>query len=453
MSQSIHQHLIDLSDTNPLLPSNQDYTTPTLPLIPTGPDVVLENPYTEIEIISDDIPIAMNNHSVDEGPNSIVCMFVVLFHVTRGHEIIWSLPEELNLDGVELKAVPSGMHTVERDFIYFRKAGLFGLSCFAKRAISSQEDPDQRGARMMALGILCLSPDHLPPHLTFLSTTIQNLLDAPNDFSFLIDYYNSFAYNPTTNSQQTNQHISNLNLSILSSTTGGHDFARFIQILGPSVFVLWKYLLIQSRVIFFSKPPIGPCCNWVYFSCLLTQSDYAKINPNPHFYVSVADLDILKEENNFIACTTEQILQIKRACYDVFIPLTSSEGEVTGAKINCPGVMIKPILFINNTDINRYRTLMKRCECRGALLDREQLNLTCIQYFREINNQLFSHFSDYSQYESIINPHLLKRAGIDTYGDFTFLRNFCRTYNMKVTLHGESEFSALLCCSPRGSIV
>ena len=204
---------------------------------------------------------------------------------------------------------------------------------------------------MMSVGILCLSPDNLPVHIGFLSTAIQNLLDAPNEFSSLADYYNANAYSNNNTTEICT--ISNINISIISSTNNGHDFARFIQILGPSVFVLWKYLLLKSRIIFFSKPPIGPCCNWVYFSCLLTQNDVTKVNPNPHFYVSVADLDILKEEMSFVACTTEQIIQIKRACYDVFIPVTYNNGIATEAKITCPGVMIKPLLFINNTDINR----------------------------------------------------------------------------------------------------
>ena len=113
--------LIDISYTNPLLPADKDYATPTLPLIPI-PDVVLENPYTEIEV-ANDTPLPLCVHSGEEGPLGIVCMFVVLFHVTRGHEIVWSHPEDLDLDGVDLKAVPSGMHTVDKDFIYFRKAG------------------------------------------------------------------------------------------------------------------------------------------------------------------------------------------------------------------------------------------------------------------------------------------------------------------------------------------
>ena len=238
---------------------------------------------------------------------------------------------------------------MHNNFVSF--LGLYGLSCYGKRAVSSEEDPDQRGARMMSVGILCLSPDTLPLHISFLSTAIQNLLDAPSDFSLITDYFNAHAY---SNNNATNIcDLSNASISIISSTNSGHDFARFIQILGPSVFVLWKYLLIKSRVIFFSKPPIGPCCNWVYFSCLLTQNDVTKVNQNPHFYVSVADLSTLKEEVSFVACTTEQIIQIKRACYDVFIPVTYENGRATGAKITCPGVMIRPILFINHTDINR----------------------------------------------------------------------------------------------------
>ena len=110
------------SDRNPLLPTNRDYDTPTLSLISLREDIMLENPYTEVEI-SPDPPVAISEQSGEEAHPGIVCMFVVLFHVTRGHEVIWSLPEDVNLDGVEFKAVPSGMHTVERDSIYFRKAG------------------------------------------------------------------------------------------------------------------------------------------------------------------------------------------------------------------------------------------------------------------------------------------------------------------------------------------
>ena len=206
----------------------------------------------------------------------------------------------------------------------------------------------------MAVGVLAISPDSLPSHTNFLATSIQNLLDNPTDFSHLADYYTSHTFDSNREQRHPNLDITIINTSILSAVSGGHDFARFIQILGPSVFVLWKFLLLQSRVLFYSKPPIGPCCNWVYFTGLLAQCDVIKINPNPHFYISVADLDALKEEQSYVACCTEQILQIKKAYYDVFVPvLRSGTGEIDSAKITCPGVMLRPVLFINNTDINR----------------------------------------------------------------------------------------------------
>ena len=127
--ESLHADdiLIDLSsDKNPLLPTNRNYDTPTLSLISHRTDLILENPYSEVEI-TPDTQLPITDQSGEEAHSSIACMFVVLFHVTRGHEIIWSLPEDVNLEGVEFKAVPSGMHTVERDFIYFRKAGNFYL--------------------------------------------------------------------------------------------------------------------------------------------------------------------------------------------------------------------------------------------------------------------------------------------------------------------------------------
>ena len=138
MSDSLHTDdiLVDLSEKNPLLPTNRDYETPTLSLISQRTDLILENPYTEIEV-APHTQIPISDQSGEDNSACLVCMFVVLFHVTRGHEIIWSLPEEIDLDGVEFKAVPSGMHTVERDFIYFRKAGNFQIQILVQYTINT----------------------------------------------------------------------------------------------------------------------------------------------------------------------------------------------------------------------------------------------------------------------------------------------------------------------------
>ena len=37
-------------------------------------------------------------------------------------------------------------------------------------------------------------------------------------------------------------------------------FAQFINFFGEHVFTLWKFALLQRRIIFFSPPPIGVVC-------------------------------------------------------------------------------------------------------------------------------------------------------------------------------------------------
>ena len=37
-------------------------------------------------------------------------------------------------------------------------------------------------------------------------------------------------------------------------------FAQFMNFFGNQIFVLWKYVLLQKRIVFFSPPPIGVVC-------------------------------------------------------------------------------------------------------------------------------------------------------------------------------------------------
>ena len=84
--ESLHADdiLIDLSsDKNPLLPTNRNYDTPTLSLISHRTDLILENPYSEVEI-TPDTQVPITDQSGEEAHSGVA----VLFHVTRGHEII-----------------------------------------------------------------------------------------------------------------------------------------------------------------------------------------------------------------------------------------------------------------------------------------------------------------------------------------------------------------------------
>lgn len=84
----------------------------------------------------------------------ISALFLIDFDVKAGYTIIWkqAVPG-LELEGlVEYKSLPSGLHTVPDDLIYFvHEEGYAGLSAFVN---SPTDDEGARHARMIAVGVL-----------------------------------------------------------------------------------------------------------------------------------------------------------------------------------------------------------------------------------------------------------------------------------------------------------
>ena len=84
--------------------------------------------------------------------------------------IEWQIPDEVDLTGVEFKALVSGSHTVEQDFVYFRHQSYYGLSCFAMKSV---DNVAERGARMKSVGIVCAKYTSLHEHQEFLEEQVQ----------------------------------------------------------------------------------------------------------------------------------------------------------------------------------------------------------------------------------------------------------------------------------------
>lgn len=115
------------------------------------------------QMVEDSIPI-----------QNAITIFAAHFHVRRGNEIFWAKgqhsTEDLTKMGIEWKVLPSGSHLLERDVLFFdsdvkqRKHDnhLVGVAAFKNRKINTaeresaagNENDDQRGARMVAVGII-----------------------------------------------------------------------------------------------------------------------------------------------------------------------------------------------------------------------------------------------------------------------------------------------------------
>lgn len=87
-------------------------------------------------------------------PPPLSALFLINFDVKTGYNIIWKRTEAgVQLDDlVEYRSLPSGLHTVKNDLVYFvHESAHAGLSAFVNEPC---EEEDLRNARMIAVGIL-----------------------------------------------------------------------------------------------------------------------------------------------------------------------------------------------------------------------------------------------------------------------------------------------------------
>ena len=166
--------------------------------------------------------------------------------------------------------------------------------------------------------------------------------------------------------------------TVLHATHPVASFENFVRFLGPSVFVLWKALLLRKSILFFSPPPIEIVCTRVYHSCLLVHHDIPlsfDMGLNPMFFVSVADLPMLDDlrasHTPYIACTTESIYADKTSVYDVY---------VNNKMVVIPDPDLKEAIALTASDRERFRFLIT--SANSGTLD------SMAQAIRRINNML-----------------------------------------------------------------
>ena len=99
------------------------------------------------------MPLTTSANAVPELP-PIDALFLIDFDVKKGYTIVWQRTTQgVEVDGrVEYKSLPSGLHTVSEDLIYFVHDGAHaGLSAFVNMPCDEEE---ARNARMIAVGVL-----------------------------------------------------------------------------------------------------------------------------------------------------------------------------------------------------------------------------------------------------------------------------------------------------------
>ncbi|KAH9025915.1 hypothetical protein EDB84DRAFT_1611676, partial [Lactarius hengduanensis] len=291
-----------------------------------------------------------------------VAIFHASFHPTRGNDLDWSLKatDDLQLDGVEFSSLPSGLHLVEQDVVYFTKDGLRGVCVFTRRQTSEQ---GQRGFRLSSLGVLLARSLRPRPwrHVPALKALVRDLhSDSASQGDSSQDVWEPARRFFELRKARLEDlggagawHRWGEELEFDIDDGGAEDYTHasptlhlphLLRVLGPSSLTLYKHVLGRRRILIYTQPPVEAACFLCQVAadmCFEDQTTPAAQGPNaaPQLKgkhkeginvlgsVTLHDIDMLERESRtgrgWIACTTDAVFLEKPQYYDLLIDLTS----------------------------------------------------------------------------------------------------------------------------------
>ncbi|ROV94420.1 hypothetical protein VSDG_05930 [Cytospora chrysosperma] len=280
----------------------------------------------------------------------ISALFLIDFDVKAGYTIIWkqAVPG-LELEGlVEYKSLPSGLHTVPDDLIYFvHEEGYAGLSAFVN---SPTDDEGARHARMIAVGVLVpLSYGRLGKawrHADGLKDIAARLATDRKQTQLLEEYWDRCG------TREPGRHLEAIRDSPLASPAlnfanprqsegGGAEHARtrsasegaalvppghgltpfhpawslvkLLDTFGPLIFPIHRAALLRKRLLISTHAPVHETCNFVYDISILANiplSVFDLLDPSapsqrlrPLFTIGVHDIPFLLADHSHPAAS------------------------------------------------------------------------------------------------------------------------------------------------------
>ncbi|KAF4981345.1 hypothetical protein FZEAL_2830 [Fusarium zealandicum] len=358
-----------------------------------------------------------SNQPQDRPP--IDALFLIHFDVKAGYTIVWkqSAPG-IELEGlVEYKSLPSGLHTVSEDLIYFvHDGGHAGLSAFVNMPCDEEE---ARHARMIAVGVLVpLSYGRLGRawrHAEALKEMASKLAEDRKKISILEDYWTASrekpgqghrrlsgetpVSSPSIHSQPLGRKSHNRNRSASDGASlipAGHSLSPYhpawsltslLDKFGPLIFPIHRAALLRKRILISCHAPVHEICDFVYNISVLSNiplsvtdilpSSTSTQRLRPLFSIGVHDIPFLMEDleaskrerssedavdddagSGWIACTTDSILAMKDTLWDMLITIppdySSNAVERVWPVVECPrGQPIKA----TQRDLRRFTSL------------------------------------------------------------------------------------------------
>src|SRR5690242_9469699 len=195
---------------------------------------------------------------------------------TYSYTIAWKrTASDTKLDGVEYKSLPSGLHALASDLVYFTHEGYAGLSAFARGEASEAE----RNANFVAVGILVRREGWsgrlgrgwlLAGRLEKLAAALaQDDTTAP-----LEEFWADQTSSATATAKHAGGKGSSRDRAISSVTAVPKNEERlpayhpalamgqYLDLFGPLVFRLQQAALLRKRILFVGSPPVRTTCEF-----------------------------------------------------------------------------------------------------------------------------------------------------------------------------------------------
>ncbi|KAF2202844.1 hypothetical protein GQ43DRAFT_470527 [Delitschia confertaspora ATCC 74209] len=319
-----------------------------------------------------------SNVTDSEYKPSISALFLIKFDQKVGYVLSWKRSaNDVTLEGaVEYKSLPSGLHAVKSDLVYFIHEGYAGLSAFVNGPASEAE----RNAHFVAVGVLVpLSYGRLGRswlHARSLQKMASTLANDPSDMTPLEEFWEQYRADAKANGHASKAPGQpQLSESAPQARPGKHSRARalssitavlpaeqllptfhpalsvlqYIDTFGPLVFRLQEAALLRKRVLFMTTPPVRAACEYVYNLSLLSSIPNPAFNllppgaENLHrlrslFTIGIHDIPELEKMNKpangnsspsespvppegWVACTTDEIITTKSQLYDIIVEM------------------------------------------------------------------------------------------------------------------------------------
>ncbi|KAL9005559.1 MAG: hypothetical protein Q9188_001651, partial [Gyalolechia gomerana] len=365
--------------------------------------------------------LELPNALTEESP-PVAALFLILFDAKAGYTIAWKRSTSgLDVtDSVEYKSLPSGLHNVKEDTIYFIHADEFaGISSF----VNNKAKESERNALMLAVGALVpLSYGRLGKswrHADGLRALASDLAKDPSKTDPLEHYWQEHRYregeetvrptsgeeSPSVQREKRRQLKSSPNgqprtrnravstasaLAPPGKTLSAHhpalSISTFLDTFGPLIFPLYKAALLRKRILLLGQAPVESACNFVYNISVISTLPSAlhKLLPlsplptrlGPLFSVGIHDIPILStgsrtsqptqalssegQAYGWVACTTDGILGAKGNLYDTLITLPPSHSTQARSKA-WPKIQRNKAVNIKATqrDARRYAGLRR----------------------------------------------------------------------------------------------